>query len=84
MRWHMEGLVCDDTDIARQLRQAFQAMDEISEVWPCIWEVGDSILHAREKQIASIPQSEMLLHDTFSTFSFLPSTSNDLGTGELF
>lgn len=83
MRRHMEGLAWDDTDLARQLGQILETMDEIQEVWPCIREVRDGILQAREKQTASIPQPEMLLHETFFTSSFLPSASYDWGADKL-
>ncbi|ETS74532.1 hypothetical protein PFICI_14398 [Pestalotiopsis fici W106-1] len=50
MRRHFENLAWDHPDIARQLSQLLQAMDEIKGVWPCIVEVKDSILRARDKQ----------------------------------
>lgn len=50
MRRELDGLAWDDSDVARQLGHVLEVMDNIREVWPCIIEVKDGILRARDTQ----------------------------------
>ncbi|KAF2995276.1 hypothetical protein E8E14_000193 [Neopestalotiopsis sp. 37M] len=71
MRRHLENLTWDHPDIARQLGQILQAMDDIKGVWPCILEVKNGILRARDERDA-VPLQLHLRHNSY----FIPQCFN--------
>lgn len=74
MRRQLEDLAWDDSDIARQLDQILHVMEDIEGVWPCLLEIKDAIIRAREKQTLKTTQPEAW-YDMDFTPHFFPLTS---------
>ena len=67
MKRFLENTPWDDAETSRSLGLVLQAMDAIKGSWPCVLEIQESIVQARQKQIPTVPETDPVMDLGFMT-----------------
>lgn len=67
MKRFLENTPWDDAETSRSLGLVLQAMDAIKGSWPCVLEIQEIIVQARQKQIPSVPETDPIMDLGFMT-----------------
>ncbi|KAI0402628.1 fungal-specific transcription factor domain-containing protein [Xylaria palmicola] len=73
MRRHLNQLPWDDAETSRSLDLVIQAMEDIKDTWPCVKEILNSVLKARQTEAAIMPDVDPVMD-----FDFLAAQPPDL------
>ncbi|KAI0410576.1 fungal-specific transcription factor domain-containing protein [Xylaria grammica] len=65
MRRHLSNLPWDDAEISRSLDLVTQAMEDIQDTWPCVKEILNSVLNARQTEAAVMPDVDPVMDFDF-------------------
>lgn len=78
MRRHLLDLPWDDGETSRSLDLVIQVMGDIRDTWPCVKEILDSVLKARQTEAAVIPDVDPVMD--FDFLAARPSMLPEDGT----
>ncbi|KAI8627437.1 fungal-specific transcription factor domain-containing protein [Xylariaceae sp. FL1651] len=65
MRRHINDLSWHDAEISRSLDLVIQAMEEIKDTWPCVKEILNSVLNARQTEASTMPAVDPVMDFDF-------------------
>ncbi|KAK5636671.1 hypothetical protein RRF57_012383 [Xylaria bambusicola] len=65
MRRHLENLPWNDGETSRCLDLVIEAMEDIKDTWPCVKEILDSVLKARQTEAAVMPDMDPVMDFDF-------------------
>ncbi|KAF4460527.1 CHA4-transcription factor [Fusarium albosuccineum] len=63
MKRFFQGASWDDSDIARSLSTVIDAMEEVQHTWPCMGEIKDYVVRARNAQVVIPPEDPLNVPD---------------------
>jgi hypothetical protein len=74
MRRHINNLPWGDAETTRSLDLVIQAMEDIKDTWPCVKEILNSVLKARQTETSTLPDVDPVMLD----FDFLSAAQPPL------
>ncbi|KAF5970740.1 CHA4-transcription factor [Fusarium coicis] len=60
MKRFFQGASWEDSDIARSLSTVIDAMEEVQHTWPCMGEIKDYVVRARNAQVVMPPEDPLI------------------------
>ncbi|KAJ9425034.1 fungal-specific transcription factor domain-containing protein [Fusarium oxysporum] len=60
MKRFFQGASWEDSDIARSLSTVIDAMEEVQHTWPCMGEIKDYVVRARNSQVVMPPEDPLI------------------------
>ncbi|KAL6924706.1 hypothetical protein FSST1_001980 [Fusarium sambucinum] len=60
MKRFFQGASWEDSDIARSLSTVIDAMEEVQHTWPCMGEIKDYVVRARNAQVVVPPEDPLI------------------------
>ncbi|KAI1167942.1 fungal-specific transcription factor domain-containing protein [Nemania serpens] len=67
MRRHLNHLAWDDAETSKSFDLVMQAMEDIKETWPCVKEILNSVLQARQTEAEVMPDVDPVMDFDFLT-----------------
>ncbi|KAJ2986085.1 hypothetical protein NUW58_g5196 [Xylaria curta] len=67
MRRHLNNLPWDDAETSRSLDLVIQVMEDIKDTWPCVKDILNSVLNARQTKAAVMPDVDPVMDFDFLT-----------------
>ncbi|KAI3336484.1 fungal-specific transcription factor domain-containing protein [Xylariaceae sp. AK1471] len=80
MRRHINNLPWDDAETTRSLDLVIQAMEDIKDTWPCVKEILNSVLKARQTETSTMPDVDPVMLDFDFLSASQPPVSDADGT----
>ncbi|CAM1506607.1 Fc.00g062480.m01.CDS01 [Cosmosporella sp. VM-42] len=87
MKRFFQNASWDDPDIARSLSLLLEAMEEVEQTWPCMSEIRDCVISARNAQVVMPPEDPLNVPDLMNGLelsqeaaNFMAHWGGDLGT----
>ncbi|TGJ79843.1 hypothetical protein E0Z10_g8921 [Xylaria hypoxylon] len=65
MRRHLDHLPWVDAETSRSLDLVIEAMEDIKDTWPCVKEILNSVLNARQTEAATMPDVDPVMDFDF-------------------
>ncbi|KAI1265112.1 fungal-specific transcription factor domain-containing protein [Xylariaceae sp. FL1019] len=77
MRRHINDIPWHDSDISRSLDTIIQVMEEIKDTWPCVKDILNAVLKARQTEASAMPDFDPVMD--FDFFASPPASSDAEG-----